>query len=350
MKRFGREKSGSAQRALCLAALLALSLTAAVSAREVTITGKRCPLTFTPAGEAQEASVKKVKSLSVLGVLDETQAAVIIGEERGFVPVQELQEKLPLLDLAVLPHVSEWTDLGINSSGDRVRELQQHLINLTYLTGAADGAYGNMTAQALSDFQTAEGLEATGTADLFTYLILADAGTGRLEAFTTEYPTEIKPEDKFGLILSKVEDASALEPYLTPEWSFSYDVIEKEGRITRGRTVGSYSKQDRDVDRLSMTAQEQVYVFENAGGSVQVVPALLLTSSGAYRPCVESVLLIAGDEVTEYPVLKTSRALEGIQVQETDYVQLGEEGFALLDREDLQIRVKGKNADYDLTR
>ena len=346
----GRSSSvRSWQRGWILAAVLATALCTCAGAREVKITGKKCPLAFTEAAEDAQETEKKVKELTIWGVVDEEKVAVVIGGKKGFVPVSDFSQKLPLVDLSALPHVSEWTDLAVNSSGDRVRELQQHLINLTYLSGGADGVFGGMTGQALSAFQTAEGIEATGTADIFTWFALVDAGTGRLSPVETEYPTEIKAEDKFGAILDKVSDPAVLEAYLPMEWTFSYDALSREGEIRRGRTLGSFEKQDRDVDRLSMTATEVIYVYEDGSDSVQVVPAIKVSSSGAYRPCVESVLIGDGKNYQEYPLLNTSRALDGVKVQETSYVELGDEGFAQISSlEGLSIRVKGKNGDYDL--
>ena len=48
------------------------------------------------------------------------------------------------------------------SSGDDVAALQQRLILLGYLTGAADGKFGNMTKAAVESFQRANGLNVTG--------------------------------------------------------------------------------------------------------------------------------------------------------------------------------------------
>ena len=55
--------------------------------------------------------------------------------------------------------------LQVGSRGDAVVALQQHLIALGYLTGSADGIYGNGTAGGVSKFQASEGLEQTGIAD-----------------------------------------------------------------------------------------------------------------------------------------------------------------------------------------
>ena len=58
------------------------------------------------------------------------------------------------------------------SSGDDVLKLQQRLISLGYLSGSADGAFGNKTAEAVKLFQLEVGLNATGIADPDTQAIL----------------------------------------------------------------------------------------------------------------------------------------------------------------------------------
>ena len=54
------------------------------------------------------------------------------------------------------------------SRGDAVVKLQEKLIELGYLDGEADGAYGKNTAKGVSSFQAAEGLKETGIADAIT--------------------------------------------------------------------------------------------------------------------------------------------------------------------------------------
>jgi len=62
--------------------------------------------------------------------------------------------------------------LQIGSQGDRVRELQDMLIGLGYLTGTADGDFGQVTENALKDFQKDVGLSATGIYDQKTFNLL----------------------------------------------------------------------------------------------------------------------------------------------------------------------------------
>lgn len=50
------------------------------------------------------------------------------------------------------------------SKGDEVKEIQERLIDLGYLSGAADGIFGNQTEEAIKAFQERNNLEVTGIA------------------------------------------------------------------------------------------------------------------------------------------------------------------------------------------
>ena len=60
---------------------------------------------------------------------------------------------------------ASYETLDVGSRGDDVKKLQRYLISLGYLSGGADGIYGNGTAGGVKKFQAAEGLPETGTAD-----------------------------------------------------------------------------------------------------------------------------------------------------------------------------------------
>lgn len=68
--------------------------------------------------------------------------------------------------------VVAYKSLQVGSNGEDVRLLQQRLIELSYLSGSADGAYGNMTASAVKSFQREAGLSQTGIADQETQTAL----------------------------------------------------------------------------------------------------------------------------------------------------------------------------------
>ncbi len=61
-----------------------------------------------------------------------------------------------------------YTALRPGDEGQLVKELQTALIEAGFLTGTADGKYGARTAQAVADFQSANGLNNSGYADIAT--------------------------------------------------------------------------------------------------------------------------------------------------------------------------------------
>ena len=67
--------------------------------------------------------------------------------------------------------------LSMGSRGEAVKSLQQKLIALGYLSGSADGIFGQNTQKAVIAFQSAKGLTASGTADTATLNALSSAST-----------------------------------------------------------------------------------------------------------------------------------------------------------------------------
>ncbi|MGN0747213.1 MAG: peptidoglycan-binding protein [Aristaeellaceae bacterium] len=68
-----------------------------------------------------------------------------------------------------------YKNLQMNSKGDQVKRLQQRLIELGYLTGEADGAFGRQTYNAVIAFQKANGLSADGVAGDATQTMLFES-------------------------------------------------------------------------------------------------------------------------------------------------------------------------------
>ena len=66
------------------------------------------------------------------------------------------------LALLAIPPARAATVLEVGSSGDAVRQVQQKLIQWGYLSGSADGRYGEKTRAAVLDFQRKNGLSADG--------------------------------------------------------------------------------------------------------------------------------------------------------------------------------------------
>ena len=326
-----------------------------VSAQEIVISGEKCPLTLVEDRQAytadhENAIVETVvlDNFDLLGVIDDAYVAIMFNGGRGFVPISEIEEKIPSVDLSSMTQVSSWQDLTRGSSGDLTRSVQEALNALKYNAGEADGAFGEMTAEAIAAFQTDNGLEATGVADPFTCLLLLEKAIGEKESLTVEYPPVYRAEDKFAAIIADVEDPSVLEAYLDPSWKFTYDVMEGTGEISKGEHVGSFEDYSRQIDRISISVDKTVYVGRNDRNLVDVAPVLLIKSVGAYRPYMLNVIIRSGNHVEELPVIGRTGELQGTDVSETAYAQLTEEAEALLAESGVEIRLEGSSKNYDI--
>ena len=100
-----------------------------------------------------------------------------------------------LLSLSLCMHLSgnslalESTTLFNGCRGEEVRELQQALIDLGYLTGTADGIFGNNTEKAVRSFQKANRLSVDGLAGKTTRRLIMDKAQDKsVQATPTPVP------------------------------------------------------------------------------------------------------------------------------------------------------------------
>lgn len=95
---------------------------------------------------------------------------------------------VPPIDITPNP---EYKQLQMGDRGDLVRAMQEKLIEYGYLNGEADGAFGNMTRQAVEAFQYRHGLSVDGIAGKRTLTVLYESSEIRLasEMLSTPEPT-----------------------------------------------------------------------------------------------------------------------------------------------------------------
>ena len=331
-----------------------------VLAAQVTVSGKAVPLPVRPAftetapgteGETGETgtTVVKLKKFTLYGLAGPDLVAVSYdGNRYGFVDRTEFQMLLPKIQLGELPSLTSDATLSVGSGGTDVVSLQQQLINLGFLTGGADGVYGNGTAGAVSAFQEANGLTATGTADAITRLVAAALAGGSLDQkIKTEYPAVYSVEDKFTSIM---EDASSsLEPFVNPEWNFTYDKVEGIGSIDNGVPAGTPAVDSPAIDQIVLNTAFKVVVKRNdTEGTVDIIPAMTIDSTGACRPYVQSVVYIADNEICEIKDAVNTGGVDGITLFEHAYVPLTKDAASFLTEHDnISVRIKGRNNSYD---
>ena len=121
----------------------------------------------------------------------------------------------------ITPNTRAYHNVGMGAKGKEVRRIQEKLVELGYLPeGAADGAYGRQTYNAVKKFQHYNGLAADGVAGrkTQTYLfenpdIFPNPEAG-VKAAVTEAPTEA-PETEAPVTEAPVTEAPVTEAPVT---------------------------------------------------------------------------------------------------------------------------------------
>ena len=341
----------SACAAICSLTMLSLS----AAGQEVIFKGETCPLKITL--QSEESVTLQLERVEVLGVIDGMYAVVRCqnGDQTvvGRVNLTDLSAAVPALDISALPATNDWIDLTQGSSGDMVATVQKDLVALAYLSGAADGVMGGMTTAAITAFQEANGLAATGIVDVYTSLILRNAVSYRSDPIECDYPPVFDPKVKFASILDHVADQSQLEIFAGPEWNFSYDVMKGEGELkngTDGVYVGDWADTSREIDLLYIDIYALVLLEQNDEGVIQPEPVFQIVTSGSYRPYVDGIIIKCGNEAVEMYSAASEGEVEGLDVKEVTSVPLTEEAAKLLltGSPDALLRVSGVNRTYDL--
>ena len=108
--------------------------------------------------------------------------------------------------------------LSKGDKGESVKQLQLALIGQGYLTGSADGVFGKMTENAISNFQKDNGIKANGIADEKTIKLLYEKETERLENAKLDdvnrykgKPIQEKPEELDEIVEKPLDDCSIEE-------------------------------------------------------------------------------------------------------------------------------------------
>ena len=95
------------------------------------------------------------------------------------------------------------------STGDRVRQVQQKLINWGYLKGTADGVFGQMTHNAVVAFQKKHGLKADGIVGTETLKAL-----GMPSSSSSQSSSNITRQDEKILLAKAITGEARGEPYI----------------------------------------------------------------------------------------------------------------------------------------
>ena len=302
------------------------------------------------AGAEAEVTDENAEMTDEYGYTEETAPDEGTETAGGFLYVSrdELESVLPDLDCSSLPQMEAMTAIGPGSGGDEVVMLQETLISLGMLSGGADGDYGSGTAGAVSTFQAAHGLDATGTADIYTMMLITAIHDGMDESVTVSAGGYDSPEEKFPEIAGKTD--ADLSKYMDNIWRFRFDAFEDAGTIDPSVELGTFEVILPEIDRISGTASLKVQVQKDeASGTYALTPAIVVETIGAYRPYMQGAYLTGSSNVKLDGGTSTG-GIQGASLLETGCIPLTEEALSLLKSGEVSgIRLLGKNSEYDLS-
>ena len=270
-------------------------------------------------------------------------------EETDFVYVDkdELQSLFPMLDCEQFPVVEDVEPVNPGTRGETVKPLQEALDSLELLDGKIDLAYGEKTRKAVEKFQEERGLEATGQADLYTMLLIAQINDGIEEEIDLSSDDKPTPEDKFKAVFDKTD--ADLEPFMEKKWRFEYDAFEETGTIDPSVDLGSFEVEEPAIDQITGELALKVVVAKDSNTNTFVLtPAITVETEGAYRPFVTGAVL-AGDDTVKLENGTGAGEIDGVLLKESAYVPLTMDALELLKTGSVEsIRLVGRNTSYDI--
>ena len=312
------------------------------TAQTIRFDGEPISLSFTDA-EGEPIEDVKTDSLTLLGLDEDESVAVYASGNVFYVTRQDLEEvSNQFLDIE-LPKLADLETIRRGSDREEVRIVQQQLIDLGYLTGDADGSFGNMSGNAVSAFQMAMGLEETGEADAITRMLLASMCEEEIVISTFTDPAQ-----QFKAIADRTE--TDLSIFYDKGLTFEYDDITGNGFITNGAEVKA-SEGNYDIDSYEFTLRFGFAVTESKG-TVTIKPAVQITNISVRRPIMATMFFKSGDLRQSIKVAGITNTVEASKSVESGTVTLNADTSALLaqaaEAGELKMRISGKYQSYDI--
>lgn len=292
-----------------------------------------------------------LSEFGLLGYEDETHIVIGTEEGIGYLTIEELSEAIPQLDITTLSGLPKRADVSAISSGsdaELIKKIQEGLIKLKFLEGTADGMFGAGSSAAVSEFQKAHHLEATGTAGVHTSWLIADLA-GQDETIVISQG-EALPEEKFSAIYNHT--SADLSQYTDYKWKFSFDPFERVGILDPRVELGTLEMGSTDMDRMNVAVSLKVRaVMDYLTEEYELIPVFVVTYKGSSRPNINGAQFNVGNS-TAYLIESVSESeLEGINVVETAYITIDEEGMNYLKDENNKngvLRILCQDISFDV--
>ena len=198
-------------------------------------------------GEATEAAYKAFQEAAGLnpdGVAGEDELSILYSDDAPTAKTEEKEEK------------EEENDgtYQLGDQGDEVTAIQQKLADLGYYSAEITGYFGEVTEQAVKDFQTVNGIEVTGIVDEFTYEVLFSEGAAANtveqtdeteESDETEQVEDVQPETE-APTQQVVEQPRTISEIAGDNLAVAHKVVVRTNRLTKN-ALKSFDENTVDV-------------------------------------------------------------------------------------------------------
>lgn len=154
-----------------------------------------------------------------------------------------------------------YATLRVGDSGSRVQALQSRLITLGYLSGSADGKFGQMTRKAVVSYQKSKGLTADGLAGQKTLKALEGADTSQETKKAASSPSSVTVTGPSGAQVKLLHWYKDVKPKL----KFNQTVQIYEPKSGLGWNLKIYSR-GRHLDAEPRTADDTANMLKAFGG------------------------------------------------------------------------------------
>ena len=287
-----------------------------------------------------------VQDFHLLSQLDD-DCFLIFADGYYAVSEAEMRDILAQLDAASVEALPDYEDLEpvrLKSRGAAVKALQSALVAEGYLTGGADGSFGKKSQEAVSAFQEAMGLEATGEADALLQLLILSAGQEGVSIMS-----EYDPMMRYAAIKDRTTANLATAAELGLELDF--DDISGSGTLFNDAIAVIDASGAADIDSYEITVQFVLKARRDAQDAVTVKPVVEIGCLCVRRPIMQEITLKSGDLRCTLPISNLKNELVGVMSEETGTAALNDDAVKLLlnaaEAGELKLRIDCKYSAFD---
>ena len=140
-----------------------------------------------------------------------------------------------------------------------------------------------------------------------------------------------------------------LDNFTDSSWKFTYDAFDRCGTISKIIDEEAYVNNGRSIERITIKLGLAIYLQADETGAINTIPALYISSSGAYRPYIRSATLNTDGIASDLAAVGSDYNINILEIDEETYLEFTAETLEQLAKaSDVAIRLRGSGNNYDI--